>query len=72
MCVVFCERRITVKKKGMIYKTVVYGAETRPIKKAQEKRLYVTEMRMLHWMCGITRRQSEKCESKRYNQRRYI
>jgi len=34
----------------------MYGAETWPIKKAQEKRLDVTEMRMLRYMCGITRR----------------
>jgi len=51
-----------MKKKGMIYKTVVrlammYGAETWPIKKAQENKLNVTEMRMLRWMCGITRRE---------------
>lgn len=58
---VLCDRRITVKNKGIIYKTVVrpammYGAETWTIKKIQEKRLNVTEMRMLRWMCGVTRR----------------
>jgi len=57
---VLCDRRTTAKNKGMIYKTVVrpammYEAETWPINKAQEKRLYITEMRMLRWMGGITR-----------------
>jgi len=46
---------------------MMYGAETWPIKKAQEKRLDTTEMRMLRWTCGITRRDSEKYESTWYN-----
>jgi len=57
----------------MVYKTVVrpamiYRAETWPINKAQEKSLDVTEMRILRWMCGIIRIDSQKCESKRKNQ----
>jgi len=35
---------------------MMYGAETGSIKKAQEKILDVTEMRMLRWTCEITRR----------------
>ncbi len=40
-----------------MYKTVVrpammYGAETWAVKKAQEKKLDVAEMRMLTWMSG--------------------
>ena len=34
---------------------MVYGAETWPIKKSQEKKLDLAEMRMLRWMCGVTR-----------------
>ena len=33
----------------------MYGAETWPLKKAQEKKLQVAEMRMLRWMCGVTK-----------------
>ncbi len=47
--------------KGKVYKTVVrpamsYGAEIcRASKKAQEDKLDVTEMKMLRWLCGVTR-----------------
>ena len=46
--------------KGKVYKTVVrptmiYGAETWAVKKAQEKKLDVAEMRMLRWMSGVTK-----------------
>ena len=47
------------RDKGKVYRTVVrpalmYGAETWALKKAQEKKLEVAEMRMLRWMCGVT------------------
>ena len=35
--------------------STMYGAETRALKKAQEKKLEVAEMRMLRWMCGVTK-----------------
>ena len=46
---------------GKLYRTVVrpalmYGAETWALKKAQEKKLEVAQMRMLRWMCGVTKR----------------
>ena len=49
-----------MKVKGKVYRTVVrpalmYGAETWALKKAQEKKLEVAEMRMLRWMCGVTK-----------------
>ena len=33
----------------------MYGAETWAVKKAQEKKLDVAEMRMLRWMSGVTK-----------------
>ena len=57
---VLCDRRISVKVKGRVHKTVVrpamlHGAETWPMKKIQEKKLDVAEMKMLRWMCGVTK-----------------
>ena len=57
---VLCDRRTNVKFKGNVYRTVVrpalmYGAETWALKKAQENNLEVAEMRMLRWMCGVTK-----------------
>ena len=50
-----------MKLKGKVYKTVVrpallYGAGTWATTRGQEARLEVNEMRMLRWMCGVTRR----------------
>ena len=50
-----------MKLKGTVYKTVVrpvilYGAETWATTKGQEARLEVNEVRMLRWMCCVTRR----------------
>ena len=57
---ILCDRRISMRVKGKVYKTVVrpaimYGAETWAVKKAQEKKLDVAEMRMLRWMSGVTK-----------------
>ena len=57
---VLCGRRMNVKIKGKVYITVVrpalmYVAETWALKKAQEKKLEVAEMRKLRWMCGVTK-----------------
>ena len=54
---VLCGRRMDVKIKGKVYRTVVrpalmYGAETWALKKAQEKKLEVAKMRML---CVVTK-----------------
>ena len=48
------------ESQGEVYKTVVrpammHGAETWAVKKAQEKKLDVAEMRMLRWMSGVTK-----------------
>ena len=57
---VLCDRKISARAKGRIYKSVVrpamtYGTETWPIKKTQEQKMNVAEMRMLRWMLGVTR-----------------
>ena len=64
---VLCDRRMPVKLKGKVYKTVVrpavlYGAETWATTREQEGRLEVNEMRMLRWMCGVTRRDKTRNE----------
>ena len=50
-----------MKLKGKVNRTVVrpamlYGAETWATTKRQESRIEVNEMRMLRWMCGVTRK----------------
>ena len=62
-----CDRRMPVKLKGNVYKTVVrpallYGAETWATARAQEARLEVNEMRMLRWMFGVTGRDTIRNE----------
>ena len=56
-----CDDKISARLKGKVYKSVVrpallYSSETWPMKRAQERRMEVAEMRMLRWMCGVTRR----------------
>ena len=58
---VLCDRKMPVKLKGKVFKTVVrpamlYGLETVPLKKTSERRLDVAEMKMLRWTCGVTRK----------------
>lgn len=57
---VLCDRKMPVKLKGKLYKTVVrpallYGVETLPLKTQHTRKLHVTEMKMLRWACGVTR-----------------
>ena len=49
-----------MKQKGTIHGTVVrpalpYGTETWSTTKGHEMRLGVNKMRMLRWMCGVTK-----------------
>ena len=58
---VLCDCRMPVKLKGKVYTTVARpalldGADTWATTRRQEARLEVTEMRLLRWMCGVTRR----------------
>ena len=57
---ILCDRIISLRVKGKVYKTVVrpammYGAETWAVKKAQEKKFDVAEIRMLRWMSGVNK-----------------
>ena len=63
-----------MKLKGNIYKTVVrpamlYDAETWATTRGQGARLEVIEMRMLRWMCGVTRRDTIRNEHIRWTTR---
>ena len=57
---VLCDRRLSSRLKGMIFKTVVkpaltYGTETWAIKKSHKRRMDIAEMKMLRWVQGVTR-----------------
>ena len=57
---VICDKRISAKVKGKMYKTVVrpailYGLEAAALTKKQEAELEVAEMRMLRFSLGVTR-----------------
>ncbi|XP_047265649.1 uncharacterized protein LOC124897153 [Capsicum annuum] len=57
---VLCDKKVPLKLKGKFYKVAVrpamlYGAECWPVKNSYIQKLKVAEMRMLRWMCGLTR-----------------
>ncbi|XP_061622279.1 uncharacterized protein LOC133474503, partial [Phyllopteryx taeniolatus] len=57
---VLCDRRVSARMKGKVYKTVVrpammYGLETVALKTKQEAELEVAEMKMLRFALGVTR-----------------
>nr|XP_027219602.1 uncharacterized protein LOC113811951 [Penaeus vannamei] len=57
---VLCDKKISARVKGKLYETTVrpamiYGAETWPTKRSQERKFEVEDMNMLRWMCGVTR-----------------
>ena len=58
---VLCDKKVPIKLKDKVYKTVIkptmtYGAECWAVRKKDENRLHVTEMRMLRWIRGKTRK----------------
>ncbi|KAK3558175.1 hypothetical protein QTP86_011873 [Hemibagrus guttatus] len=57
---VLCDRKITARIKGKVYRTVVrpamlYGLETVSLRKRQESELEVAELKMLRFSLGVTR-----------------
>ncbi|KAF3658306.1 putative glucose-6-phosphate 1-epimerase-like [Capsicum annuum] len=57
---VLCDKKVSPKLKGKFYKVTVrpamlYGAKCWTIKNSYIQKLKLAEMRMLHWMCGLTR-----------------
>lgn len=57
---ILCDKRISRKLKGKVYRTAVrpallYGAETWGPLATETKKIQVAEMRMLRWACGYTR-----------------
>ncbi|KAF3634913.1 putative pre-mRNA-processing factor 6-like [Capsicum annuum] len=58
---VLCDKKVSPKLKGKFYRvavrpTMLYGVEFWPVKNSYIQKLKVAEMRMLQWMCGLTRK----------------
>ena len=58
---VLCDTKVHNKLKDKVYKTVIkptitYGAECWAVRKKDENRLHIAEMRMLRWIRGKTRK----------------
>lgn len=58
---ILCDKKVPLEIKGKVYKSVVrpsllYGSETWSLRKDQEKRIDVNEMRMLRFSCGVTKK----------------
>ena len=52
---VLCDKKVPIKLKDMVYKTIIkptmaYGAECWAVRKKDENRLHLAEMRMLRWV----------------------
>ena len=69
---VIYDKKVPVKLKSKLYKTVVrsamvYGSECWALRKQEEQRLHTTEMKMLRWSQGKTRKDRIKNETIRGN-----
>ena len=57
---VLCDAKIPIKTKGTVYKRAVrpamlYGSECWAVRKCDEQKVHVAEMKMLRWAGGVTR-----------------
>ncbi|CAK1586881.1 unnamed protein product [Parnassius mnemosyne] len=57
---ILCDSRIPIKIKGNIYKrpvkpALLYGSECWPMRKTDEQKLHVIEMKMLRWSGGVSK-----------------
>ena len=69
---VIYDKKVPVKLKSKLYKTVVrpamvYGSECWALRKQEEQRLHTTEMKMLRWSQGKTRNDRIKNDTIRGN-----
>ena len=65
---VIYDKKVPMKLKSKLYKTVVrpamvYGSECWALRKQEEQRLHTTEMKMLRWSQGKTRKDRNKNET---------
>ena len=65
---VLCDKKVPIQLKDKVYKTVIkptmtYGAECWAVRKKDENRLHVAEMRMLRWIRGKTRKDHVRNQS---------
>ena len=56
-----CDNKVPIKLKDKVYNMVIkptltFGAECWAVRKKDEKRLHIAEMRMLRWLRGKTRK----------------
>ena len=64
---VWCDKKMCIKIKGKIYKTIAkpamtYGSECWAVKKNDTQKLHTTEMRMRRWARGKTKKDHIKNE----------
>ena len=65
---VLCDKKVPIKLKDKVYKMVIkptmtYAAECWAVRKKDENRLHVAEMRMLRWIRGKTRKDHVRNQS---------
>ena len=58
---ILCDKKVSARLKGKVYKAAVrpammYASETWAMKRVHEKKVNVAEMRMLRWMSDVTRK----------------
>ena len=58
---VLCDRKLSAKVKGKMYKSVVrptmlYGMETVAVNERQVGKMEIAELKMVRWALGVTRK----------------